>query len=121
MLARLHQSQVPFRQRQVAGAGQETQDRNVRHGIAAGVADLFGMTRAADSIENDAGDVDAGPVVGEAAEHGGGRGALGANVDHHDDGPPCRESQIGGRSRGRRRAVEQAHHAFANDEIGVQR
>jgi hypothetical protein len=106
----LEQAEVAFRQ----AVGAFRQGAEPAHaGRQAGVQHL-GMARAADAVGEHAGEGQAGPVAGQAVGDGAEGLGHGAGVDQGHD----RNGEALGDVGGRRRAVEQAHDAFDQDQVG---
>jgi len=61
--------------------------------------------------------MDVRPVPSEATQERGGRGRLATHIDHQHHRPAGQRRNVGGRSGAVHRAVEQPHHAFAEDEF----
>ena len=119
---------MAFRQVQPVGPGQAAQHRNSGHGLFAGAAQDFPVPPAADPIEDDAGNGHIGAEFGEALEHRGRRGGLGARVDNQHHRPAgqarkCRRgtviAAVAGLVRFHEGPVEQPHDPFADDHIRV--
>ena len=77
------------------------------------------MALGAHGVEHDAVDLDVAPEAEEALDQG--RHALrhAARVDDEEDGQAEQRGEIGGRARPVRGAVEEAHHALADDDVGI--
>ena len=117
MLARLHQSQMPFGQDEGRVAGQEAEEsgRPVQHGKR--FAQRPFMSWAADSVADHTDQVHAIAMPGEPVIDGGGRRRLSAHIQHQQDGPTGSRRQVRSRSGAVRRPVKQPHHAFAEYEL----
>ena len=96
--------------------------RNVER--ADGAFDRGAMAVAADTIQNDAGDANAGIEAGKAEHRGGGGLRLAGDIEHEQD----RETEVDGKlgrcplaDRAGARAVEQPHGGFDDQEIGAGR
>ena len=117
-LGRGDEPEVPGRHGQLAQAPDHAQDRNARG--AGRVAEQALMVRRTDLVEDHA--ADAGPLIPrrETVQQGGGRRADPGRVDHQHDGRAEQPRDV----RGRRevpaagRAVEQAHHALDDRDVG---
>ena len=73
----------------------------------------------ASAVGDDAGNDDAWAVAGEAFDQGGDRLALARGVDHQHHRQAEHGGKIGGRAAAAGRAVEQAHDALDEHEVGV--
>ena len=80
------------------------------------------MSLAADTVENDAGNSHRRIVRGKTPQHGRGRLGLSGDIEHQHHRQSKARRQIGGGAAAPGRpghAVEQAHHAFDNENFGV--
>ena len=107
-------------------AGRDAQRFRPRHGaenrdaaLREGVAQESFVRRARHPVEDDAGDGEARPVVGEPLRQGRDRSTLAAGVDHERDGQAQAGREVGCRAGAVAGAVEQAHRALAQDERSV--
>ncbi len=120
MLAGLHQAEMPFRQSERRLARHRAEHRNAERGD--GIGDQRAMLLACCAVENDAGDMHRGVMRGETPDDGGRRLRLSRDIEHQHDGKPKMRGKIGASAAAARDAagaVEQAHHAFDDEDIGL--
>jgi hypothetical protein len=110
-LGGLEQAEMAFRQAVAAFR----QGAEPAHAGRQAAAQEFGVARAGDTVGEHAGKRQAGPVGGQAVGDGAEGLGHGAGVDQGHD----RNAEAHGNVGGRRFAVEQAHHAFDQDQVGI--
>ena len=113
-LDRLHQAQVSFGQGKARVAGQAAEQLDADP--LEGRPDHREMPGACDPVEDNAGDPDIVAEVGAAGRDGRRRLDLALHIEHQHDRPAEQCRDIGGRAASAR-AVEQAHHAFGDDDV----
>ena len=117
MLAGWHQTQM------AVGQGEGIQARQgAQHGDAEGRqggAEQGFVVGAADPVQDHAGDRHVLPEGGEAVDQGCGGLGLRLHVQHQHHRPAREGCQVGGRAGAVGGAVEQAHDAFDDQEVGV--
>ena len=86
MLAGLHQAEMAFGQAQAGRRAARSPARECRAPSTARVS-ISPVAGAADPIEDDAGDVDARAMAGEAAHQRAGGSSLAPRIDHENDRP----------------------------------
>ena len=120
VLARLYESQMPFRQNDAFFARQSADDANAE--LRDRIGDQAAMALAADAIEDHARDGDVGIVRGESAHHSRGGLRLRAHVKHQKHRHGKTRGEIGGRASAPARSrhpVEQPHDAFDHQELAI--
>ena len=122
VLAGLHEAEMAFRQSERRLARHRAEHRNAERGDRVG--DQRAVLFAGRAIENDAGDAHRGIVRGKTPHHGRRRLRLPRYIEHQHDRKAEMRGEIGGRAAAARDAagaVEQAHHAFDDENIRVTR
>ena len=122
VLERLHQAEVTLGEMDRLVARDGADHRNVER--ADGAFDRGAMAVAADTIQNDAGDANAGIEAGKAEHRCGGGLRLAGDIEHEQDRETEVDGKLGGGAladRAGASAVEQPHGGFDDQEIGAGR
>ena len=121
-LAGLDEAEMALGQGEVGIAHERAEHRQPDAGHA--VLDQPAMALARDLVQHHAGDRDARIVPGAAERDGGGRLRVARHVEHENHRPAEQGGDVGAGSRAAdllADAVEEAHGAFGDDEIGLAR
>ncbi len=87
--------------------------------VAEGGGHDFGVAVAGDAVGDDAGQGDVGPIGGKAMDQCGQGLGLVAGIDDENHRQAESRRQIGRRTRGAMGAIEEAHDALDDDEVGI--
>ena len=118
VLGRLHEAQMPAGQGQRRVARDHAQHRR-RDVLEAGAAQQLGVRRAGDAVEDDADHLDVLAVAAEAVDQGRDRGAHAGDVDHEQHRQAEQGGDVGRGAGAVGGAVEQAHDAFAEQQVAA--
>ncbi len=117
VLARLHQAEMPLRKREPGVARHAAEDRELRQRRPRRRGEDRAVSRAADAVEDHAGENDVLPVPREALEQRRDGCALARRIHHQHHRPAEPRRELGGRSGlAGADAVEESHGAFAEHQ-----
>lgn len=121
LLFGLHRAEMPLRQADLGMARQRAEHGNPD--LAERVPHEILMARAGDAIEHNAGKLQSGAIIAEARGDSRRRLRLSGRVDHQHHGPAQHLCDIGGGAGAGNAAggdaVEQAHRALGEHDIGI--
>ena len=116
-LLRLHEAQVPRRQLE-PWVDRQAAEHRLGEAVVAGPPQRLRMPLAGDAVEHHPGDLDVVAMAAEALDQRRDRCPHAAGVHDEDHRQVEQAGKIGGRAVIVGGAVEQSHHALAQDEIG---